>query len=119
MKTLETKKLLAIISRDFLENKKVCKIKTKKVAGMSDDEVIQNCHHYCEEMRIIEEWKEFREKAESAHRYCSYLEEYIDEALCYDLQMISSDYIKSSALPRHYVDKERCLSCCAQCKYVL
>ena len=116
---MEPKKLLAIISRDYLQIKKVAKYRMKKVANMTDDEVISNCHFYCEENNLISEWNEFREKAESEYRYCSYLEEYIDDGLCYDLQMITGNYIKPSALPEINIDKDKCAKCCAECKYSL
>lgn len=91
----------------------------KKVANMTDDEVISNCHFYCEENNSISEWNEFREEAESGYRYCSYLGEYIDEGLCYDLQMITGNHIKPSALLEIKIDKEKCANCCFECKYSL
>ena len=91
----------------------------KKVEDMTDVEAISNCHFYCEENNLIDEWKQFREKSESEYRYCSYLEEYIDEGLCYDLQMITGNDIKPSALPEINIDKEKCANCCAECKYNL
>ena len=116
---MRSKTLLAIISRDFLHIKKVNKYRMKKVADIPDDEVISICHFFCEENNLIAEWNEFREKAESEYRYCSYLEEYVDDGLCYDLQMITSNYIKPSALPEINIDKEKCESCCSECKYGL
>ena len=116
---MKSENLLAVVSRDFLQAKKVTKYRMKKIADMTDDEVISNCHFYCEENKLISEWNEFREKAEAEYRYCSYLEEYIDDGLCYDLQMITSNYIKSSALPEINIDKEKCASCCSECKYSL
>ena len=116
---MKTEKLLAIISRDFLKTKKVNKYRMTKVSDMTDDEVISICHFYCEENNLIAEWNQFREKAELEYRYCSYLEEYIDEGLCYDLQMITGNYIKLSALPEINIDKEKCANCCAECKYNL
>ena len=116
---MESTKLLANISRDFFKIKKVNKYRMKKVEDMTDVEVISNCHFYCEENNLIDEWKQFREKSESEYRYCSYLEEYIDEGLCYDLQMITGNYIKPSALPEINIDKEKCANCCAECKYNL
>ena len=116
---MKSENLLAVVSRDFLQTKKVTKYRMKKIADMTDDEVISNCHFYCEENKLISEWNEFREKAEAEYRYCSYLEEYIDDGFCYDLQMITSNYIKSSALPEINIDKEKCASCCSECKYGL
>ena len=116
---MKSENLLAIISRDFLQTKKVTKYRMKKIADMTDDEAISNCHFYCEENKFISEWNEFREKAESEYRYCSYLEEYIDDGLCCDLQMITGNYIKPSALPEINIDKEKCSRCCSECKYNL
>ena len=116
---MKIRNLLADISRQFLREKKVYRYRTKKVTDMTDDEVISNCHFYCEENNLISEWNEFREKAEAEYRYCSYLEEYIDDGLCYDLQMITGNYIKPSALPEIKIDKEKCAKCCAECEYSL
>jgi hypothetical protein len=116
---MEPKNLLAIISRDYLHIKKVAKYRMKKVANMTDDEVISICHFYCEENNLIAEWNQFREKSESEYCYCSYLEKYIAEGLCYDLQMITGNYIKPSALPEINIDKDKCAKCCAECKYSL
>ena len=116
---MKIRTLLADISRQFLREKKVYRYRTKKVTDMTDDEVISNCHFYCEENNLISEWNEFREKAEAEYRYCSYLEEYIDDGLCYDLQMITSNYIKPSALPEINIDKEKCARCCSECKFSL
>lgn len=111
------KNLLAVISRDFLKLKKVHKYRTKKVEDMTDSEVISSCHCFCEENRLTDEWYDFREKAESEYRYCSYLKEYIDEGLCCDLQMITETYIKPSALPDIKIDKEKCAKYCAECRF--
>ncbi len=111
--------LLADISRDFLRTKKVTKYRMKKVADMTDDEVVSNCHFYCEDNNLIPEWNEFREKVESEYRYCHYLEEYIDDGLCCDLQMIAGNYIKPSALSEINIDKEKCAKSCSECKYSL
>ena len=116
---MKSENLLAVVSRDFLQTKKVTKYRMKKIADMTDDEVISNCHFYCEENNLISEWNEFREKAESEYRYCSYLEEYIDDGLCCDLQMITNNYIKPSALPEINIDKEKCARCCSECKFSL
>lgn len=116
---MKSENLVAAISRDFLQAQKVKKYRMKKVADMTDEEVTASCHCYCEENNLITEWNAFREKAESEYRYCSYREEYIDEGLCYDLQMITGNYIKPSALPQIQIDKEKCAKCCLECKYSL
>lgn len=116
---MEPEKLLAIISRDFLKEKRVHRYRTKKISEMTDDEIIRVCHWYCGENNLNQEWEKYRNKAEAQYCYCCYLEEYIDEGLCYDLQMITNDYIKSSALPELSIDKEKCAECCLDCKYKL
>ena len=114
---MKSKHLFANISRNFFEHKKITKYRMKKVEDMTDAEVISCCHFYCEENNMIIEWNIFRKKAESEYRYCSYLEEYIDDSNCYDLQMVTNNYIDPSALPEITVDKEKCAQCCAECKY--
>jgi len=111
--------MLAVISREFLHEKKVYKYRMKKISDMTDNEIISACHFYYEENNLVPEWNEFREKWESKFQYCPYLEEYIDDGLCYDLQMITWNYIKPSVLPEITIDKEKCANCCAECKYSL
>lgn len=107
--------LLADISRQFFGKHKVY----KKIADLSDQEVISYCHWYCEEHGLIAEWNAFRTEIEAQHCYCSYLQEYIDEGLCYDLQMIAGGLIKPTALPDITIDHEACMTCCAECQYSL
>ena len=111
--------LLADISRQFLRKQKIYKYRMKKISEMSDDEVISRCHWFCEENNLIDKWNAYREQAESEYRYCSYLDEFIDEGVCYDLQMITEGYIKSSALPEMVIDKEKCLKYCSKCEHCL
>jgi hypothetical protein len=49
-------------------------------------------------------------------KFCPYLNEYIDEGCCYDLQMICDGYIKDSALPEIKVDKTELSKHCQNCK---
>ena len=49
----------------------------------------------------------------------NYLEEYIEEGLCYDLQLIAENCTKASALHEINVDTEKCAKCCYECKYSL
>ncbi len=51
--------------------------------------------------------------------YCSYLNENIEEGMCYDLQMIGNSYIKESALPETNINKEKLNEHCSNCKYSL
>ncbi len=116
---MKIRNLLADISRQFLMDKKVYRYRTKKVADMTDDEVISNCHYFYEENNLRNEWNAYREKVESEYYYCSYLQEYIDAGLCYDMQMIANKLIKPSALPETKIDKEKCTEHCLKCEYSL
>lgn len=51
--------------------------------------------------------------------YCAYLNKYIEEGLCYDIQMISTGHILPSALPEIVVDKTKAAKICKQCRYYL
>ena len=51
-----------------------------------------------------------------AAKFCPYLNEYIDEGCCYDLQMICDGYIKDSALPEIKIDKTELSKQCQNCK---
>ena len=112
-------KLLANISRQFLNDKKVYRYRGKKVGDMTNDQAVLSCHYYCEENHLIDEWNSYREKAEAEYCYCSYLKQYIQSGLCYDLQMITDGLIKPSALPDIKVDKQTCVKYCSKCKYRL
>lgn len=119
VKNMKLRKLLANISRDYLRKRGIYQYRMKKVADMTDDEVISACHRYCEDYQLVTEWQEVRGKAESEYRYCFYLEEYVEEGLCYDLQMITLGYIKPTDLHEIKMDKEKCMKCCSECKYGL
>ncbi len=114
---MKSRDLLADISRQFLKDNKVYHYRTKKVDDMTDDEVIRYCHWYYEENKLHDEWWAYREKREAEYRYCSYFQEYIDEGLCCDLQMIAGNYVKTSALPEIKIDKEECAKHCFECRY--
>ena len=111
---METRKLLADISRQFFKEHKVYKYRMKKVSEMSDDDVIRYCHWYYEENRLLDEWRAFRESIESNYRYCSYLEEYIDDNRCNDLQMNISGFLSDFNFKG---DIEEIKECCKDCKY--
>ena len=51
-----------------------------------------------------------------AAKFCPYLNEYIDEGCCYDLQMICDGYIKDSALPEIKVQKTQLSKQCQKCR---
>lgn len=116
---MEPRKLLADISRRFLQEQKVHRYNRKKVADMTGDEVISCCHCYCEEHQLTAQWNAYREKAESEYLYCPYLEQYIDAGICYDLQMVTGGFVKPSVLPEITIDKAQCAKHCATCEYAL
>lgn len=116
---MDAVKLLVKISRQFLKDKKVNKYHMKKVDEMTEEEVVSVCHWYCEENKLTEEWQAYREKEEAKYCYCNYLEEYIDESLCYDLQMVAYGTVKPSVLPNMIISKEKCSACCSDCKHSL
>ena len=91
----------------------------KKVSELSDNDAITYCHWFCEENNLNDEWLAFREMKESEYRYCSYLQEFIEEGLCADIQMISNNLIKDSALPEINIDKEKTLKICYKCKHCI
>ena len=113
---MDVRTLLADISRRFLKDRRVCRYRRKDLSDMSDDEIIQCCHWYCEESGQTDIFEAFRTKAESEYRYCGYLSEYIDDGLCYDIQMICAGYIKQSALKDCTVDAAAAEHC-ANCRY--
>lgn len=111
---MESRKLLADISRQFFKEHKVFKYKMKKVSEMSDDDVIRYCHLYYEENRLSDEWRVFRNSIESNYRYCSYSEEYIEDDTCNNLQMI----INGLAVDvESKMDFEELKEHCKNCKY--
>lgn len=110
-------KLLANISRDFPESRKVRRYQMKIISDLSDQDVISVCHSYCEDNRLTVEFFEFRDQALSKYRSCGYLEEYIDGNLCSDLQMIAQNLIEKTISPDRPIDREKVRSCCEKCKY--
>ena len=114
---MNTDVLLARISRDFFHKHHVFQYRMHKVSDMSDDEAIRYCHWYCESNRLAEEFNVFRNKAESAYRYCAYLQEYIEGEDCNDLQMIVSGTVDASVLPQYRINREDDSIFCSSCRY--
>ena len=111
---MESRKLLTDISRQFFKEHKVFKYRMKKVSEMSDDDVIRYCHLYYEENRLNDEQRVFRNSIESNYRYCSYSEEYIEDDMCNNLQMI----INGLAVDvESKMDFEELKEHCKNCKY--
>ena len=59
---MKIRNLPADISRQFLRDKNVYRYRTKKVADMTDDEVISNCRFFYESNDLRDEWTAYREK---------------------------------------------------------
>ena len=114
---MNTDVLLARISRDFFHKHHVFQYRMQKVSEMSDKEAIRYCHWYCESNRLTEEFNVFRNKAESAYRYCAYLQEYIEDGDCCDLQMIVNGTVDASVLPQYRIDREKAATYCGSCRY--
>ena len=110
-------KLIANISRAFLQTHKVYRYQMKKVNDLSDDDVISVCHRFCEENCLTREFFTLRDQALSKYRSCAYLKEYIDGDLCSDLQMIASNSIEKSAFLDQPIDREKVQACCDKCRY--
>lgn len=111
--------LLAVISRQFLKEHKVHRYRLKKVTEMSDEEVIRYCHWYCEDNNLTDEWADYEEQIESQYRYCTYMEQYIEDAECCDMQMISNGLIKDTSSSEISIDKVKLAEHCSECKYCL
>ena len=100
-------KLLAQISRAFLAKKQVYQYRMTSIQKMDDQSAIQLCYLYCEENNLKSEFETYRRGVESEYAYCPYLQDYISEGCCYDMQMIKNGLIKPSALPDIPIDKEK------------
>ena len=111
--------LLAQISRDFFSMKGVYRYRMTKVDEMDDQQVIRFCHWYCEENNLTIEFKKYREKIEAEYVYCSYIQQYVSEGLCYDMQMVKDGFVKSSVLSEIKMDREILQEHCAKCKHLL
>ncbi|MBQ8276020.1 MAG: hypothetical protein IJZ02_05300 [Clostridia bacterium] len=110
---------LAQISRAFFANQRVYRYRMKKIAEMDDDAVIRHCHWYCEENRLMDDFKKFREETEAEHVYCTYLRDYVSSECCYAMQMIKAGYDAQYALSDEKIDRERLAKCCADCEHQL
>lgn len=110
--------LLADISRHFFKDKKIYSYRMRKVADMTDDEVVRFCHWFCEDNRLTEEFNDFRDKIESQYNYCLYLNKYIEPSSCAQLQIIAERIVKQSVL-YEIKDKSELKKCCSECLYCL
>lgn len=114
---MKAEKLLAEISRSFFAEHHIIRYRTKKVSEMNDDEIITFCHWFCEENNLVNEFKKYRNTIESQYRYCSYLQEYIDDEICSDMQLIINECIPHSKFPNYSIDNEIAAKHCEECKY--
>lgn len=114
---MKPENMLADISRRFFNKNQIHKYRMKKITDMSDSECIDSCHWFCEEHELVYQFETFRTEIESHFRFCTYLQEYIEDGLCVDIQMIFNGYIKHTALPEYSVDTESSLKKCFDCKY--
>ena len=114
---MKAEHLLAKISRDFLASHGIIRYRKKKIEEMSDPEVISFCHWYSEDESLSDEFFTFRENAEAAYRWCSYLEEFIEDEDCWNIQMISNKLINSALHPEYHIDIEKALLFCNECRY--
>ncbi len=115
---METRNLLADISREFFKYKKVYSFRMKKVKDMSDNEVITHCHWYCEDNCIVGEFTDFRKKIEAEYYFCSHLKEFIEPSLCYDMQMFAEGFEQESNA-EFYANKGELKLHCMNCRYGL
>lgn len=53
----------ASISRQFFKDNNVYRYRMKKIDDMTDKDVINYCHWYCEENNMVTEWNEYLERA--------------------------------------------------------
>ena len=115
---MDTRNLLADISREFFKYKKVYSYKMKKVTEMSDSEVISYCHWFCEDNGIVEEFINFRKKTESEYYFCSFMEEFIEPGCCYDMQMFAEGF-EQEGNTESYANKAELKNHCLNCSYGL
>lgn len=115
---MKIRSLLAEISLMFFNNHNIHRYKMKKTKDMTEAELIHNCHWFCEEMGLTKDFKAFREEIESKYNYCAYFQEYIDESLCYDIQMIGNGYVKKSALSDYNIDFYDAIEFCKDCNHI-
>ena len=109
--------LLAFVSKQYLQTQNITRYRMKRIDELSDDEVIRICHCYCEENNQTGDFAIFRNKIESEYRYCSVTQEFIEEGMCTDIQMIKEGYIKKSVLADYDIDFSKAESECERCRY--
>ena len=109
--------LLANISREFLISHGVARYRKKNIADISDEEVISFCHRYSEDERLSDEFFTFCENAKDAYRWCSYLEEFIEDGDCWNIQLIVNEVINSAQYSECHIDIDKATLFCSECKY--
>ena len=116
---MKSEKMLADMSYRFLRERGVIRYRMKKIADMTDGEIISSCHFFCEDNGLTAEWKEFQKEEEGKYPFCAYLDEYITEGMCYDLQMIAGGFIVPSSLPEIVIERKICRRCCDECEHAM
>ncbi len=114
---MKASSLTANILREFMKKHGAYKYRGKKVTDMTDAEVFQKCHWFCEENNLNTEHREFVDNALEAYRHCSYLDEFIDESQCLNLQIIACAYKEPSSCFESTINKAECKKCCFKCEY--
>lgn len=49
-------------AREYLKLKKVYRYRMKKIEDMSDEEVCEKCHWWCEENNLVDDYRKFEDK---------------------------------------------------------
>lgn len=59
---IEDIRFYAESSREFFKSHKIYRYRIKNIEKMSDQEVTQKCHLYCEKNNLVHEWQRFVEQ---------------------------------------------------------
>ncbi len=72
--------LLAMISRNFFRRYRIYRYRMKKIDSLSDQEVIQCCHWFCEDHRLTEDFSNYRNEIESSFLFDEETGEYTEKS---------------------------------------
>ena len=112
-------------SKQFLASKKILRIQNKNVCDLTDNEVVQFCHYYCEDNNLISEFNAFQDAMLSDYCYCELIDcgftnkgAYISKDLCNDIQLCCADLkSKSDLLEQKQIDWEKSNCICLKCEH--
>ncbi len=106
-------------SREFLKLHKVFRYRMIRIDDMSDYEVSQVCHWFCEENNLTQEFKEFIQQMDKDKgiRYCPCVRESIDANRCNMIQMIAKQLIDPSNCPDCILNADEIAIICNECKF--